>query len=162
LRLSPVEFGEALWVLLMAKMPLRLQPGKFPELKTRTNESSGNGIGRPLLWQCVKLRRCWYVSTLLACPPSTDDKSEVPHIYIQDLCTDLAWQGHGAASKLLQWIFEFGKKENIGSFVLQCSPKNKTFYERFGFKAVRTHTYTDEKLFPGRIGPTIVYMVKYL
>lgn len=83
-------------------------------------------------------------------------------MYVQVLSTDPAWQGQGAASKLLEWVFEFAAKEKLGSCVLQCSPKNKAFYKRIGFQTVGTYEYVDEELFPGRIGPTIVCMVNYV
>ncbi|KAF4633299.1 hypothetical protein G7Y89_g4815 [Cudoniella acicularis] len=46
----------------------------------------------------------------------------VPHVYIQALVTDPVWQNHGAATMLMNWVFDFVEKEGIGRYKRQEDP----------------------------------------
>jgi GNAT superfamily N-acetyltransferase len=87
-----------------------------------------------------------------------------PHVYLQVVGTDPAWQRKGAATMLINWLLDFVAKEGLGRCALGASPmaSGSGFYEKFGFRAVDTLTFVDEDRFPGRRGTPIVIMVKDL
>lgn len=86
----------------------------------------------------------------------------VPHVYVQAIATDPTWQRHGAATMLMQWVFEFAVKEKIRRCALQAAPATvkSGFYQKLGFHAVYTHTFVDDERFPGREGTTYVTMTR--
>ena len=89
---------------------------------------------------------------------------QTPNIYIQSLCTDPAWQRHGAATMLLKWVFDYAEKERLYRLTLQAShfAVEIGFYEKFGFRVCNKHTFLDKDRFPDREGITVVTMVKDL
>ena len=84
---------------------------------------------------------------------------QVPHVFIQALGTDPAWQGKGAATILVNWLLAFTAEQKLGRCVLQASPTamGLGFYEKFGFRAVKTTRFVDER---GRESTPVVMMVK--
>ena len=91
-------------------------------------------------------------------------KMQAPHAFIQALGTDPAWQRHGAATMLMQWILDFVAKENIGRCALQASPSaiSTGFYEKFGFRVIDRREFVDDDRFPGKRGTPFVTMVRDL
>jgi len=86
---------------------------------------------------------------------------QAPHVYIQGLCTDPAWQRHGAATLLMNWATgELARSKKIGRCVLTASPSalKARFYENFGFQVIYTHDFADEERFPGRVGAPMIVM----
>ena len=106
----------------------------------------------------------WYWNSVRASMQELEEMRLRPIVFIQALATRPDWQGHGAASMLMNWTVEWARKEKIGRCALQASPVAvKTgFYEKFGFRAVKHHTFVDEEHFPGRQGTSIVSMIKDL
>ena len=86
----------------------------------------------------------------------------IPLVYVQVLATHPDWQRHGAGTKLLEWIFEWMRKERTTRCALN-TPKltaETQFYQHRGFEAIDEHTYFDKKRFPERNKITQVVMVK--
>ena len=91
-------------------------------------------------------------------------KMQAPHIFIQGSATDPAWQRHGAATMLMQYIFDVTVKAKIGRCALQASllAMSFGFYEKFGFHVIDRREFTDEARFPGKRGTPFITMVKNL
>lgn len=89
---------------------------------------------------------------------------QVPLVFVQVLCTDPAWQRHGAATMLMNWYMEFVNKEGIQRCILCASPLAAEigFYERYGFHRAGLIELVDEEKFPGRVGTPEAVMVKDL
>ena len=84
-----------------------------------------------------------------------------PHVFIQALGTDPAWQRHGAATMLMKWILDLIAEEKLGRCALQATPKaiSMGFYEKFGFHVIDRREFVDEGRFPGKRGSPVVTMV---
>jgi len=87
---------------------------------------------------------------------------QAPHVYIQGLATDPAWQRHGAASMLLDWILDFAAREHIGRLALQTTPElaKAGFYQKFGFRVTGDITFADKERWPEKASVTTVTLVK--
>jgi len=105
----------------------------------------------------------WYWSTS-AMKMREMKEFQVPIIYVHVICTDPAWQRHGAATMLMNWYMEFAKKEGIQRCILNASQLATEigFYERYGFHKTGVIEIVDEKRFPGRARTSAVVMVKDL
>lgn len=89
----------------------------------------------------------------------SSEELQVPHVFVQALGTDPAWQGKGAATMLVNWLLAFTAEQKIRRCALQASPTavGFGFYEKFGFRAVKTSQFVDES---GRESTPAVLMVK--
>lgn len=105
----------------------------------------------------------WYWSTYFD-KVRANKEFQVPMVFVQVICTDPAWQRHGAAAMLMSWCMGFAKKEGIQRCILGASPfaAQIGIYEKYGFHRAGVIEVVDQEKFPGRIGTPQVVMVKDL
>ena len=60
---------------------------------------------------------------------------ERKHWYLEMLATKPAWQGKGAAGKLMRWGLEKADADGLETYI-EASPDGKSIYEHFGFREV--------------------------
>lgn len=70
-------------------------------------------------------------TTLLIEPKIIHNLSSIGHI--EDVVVDKECRSHGVGSLLIKEAIEIAKKNNCYKIILDCSEKNTTFYQKFGF-----------------------------
>ena len=71
-------------------------------------------------------------ATLLIEPKFIHGCSKVGHI--EDVVVDNRYQGRGLGKMLVEKLVEIGKEEKCYKMIIDCSEKNKLFYEKCGFQ----------------------------
>jgi GNAT superfamily N-acetyltransferase len=67
------------------------------------------------------------------------------HIYIFNLATDPDFQGRGYGKQMMTQINDISDASGLPCY-LECSgEKNRSFYEKFGYKTVKQHPLADRK-----------------
>ncbi len=71
-------------------------------------------------------------ATLLIEPKFIHSCSNVSHI--EDVVVDTSYQGKGYGKILIEKLTEISKNEGCYKVILDCSEKNKVFYEKCGYE----------------------------
>ena len=68
-----------------------------------------------------------------------------PHVYVQRLCTHPRFRRRGLGTRLLEWVVDFVRREDLERIVLLASAEaiRSGFYEHLGFRVEDRRTYVD-------------------
>lgn len=70
--------------------------------------------------------------TLLIEPKIIHEFSNVGHI--EDIVIDSKYRGQSYGKFLLEWLFDYAKKNNCYKVILDCSDENVDFYKKIGME----------------------------
>tara|TARA_B100001989_G_scaffold78107_1_gene53804 strand:+ start:2085 stop:2537 length:453 start_codon:yes stop_codon:yes gene_type:complete len=71
---------------------------------------------------CIYIKQCYY-------------RSMAKSATIEDLVVDINYRGNGLGKKMIDYIIDYSKKNDIYKIVLQCTYENEEFYKKCGFES---------------------------